>query len=140
MQFMKSLKLFCFKKKKVFINNESLDYPNFFINIKGHNLEELVYKEIFKGFDIKMWSHDLINSFEKNGVFIPDDLVRVYRILNNNVYLIKLESFEYQIFNSNDNWFIRFTTKEDTCLEDLKFLNALVINLNLISFLLNCKI
>lgn len=77
----KELETILFQKKTVFINNEQLSYPNLFINTNGHDLEDKIYYAIFPEFQLNRWKQDLIDSFDENGVFIPDDLVRVYRIL-----------------------------------------------------------
>ncbi len=100
------------EKKTVCINKLEFEHRKFFLNFNvGHCLESF-YSTIFENCGINC--NNLIEYFESEiSVFIPDDLVFLFRNLCNNIKELTEETFEETIYNSNKNWFIKFNDKNE---------------------------
>jgi len=115
-----SLKRFLVDKKTtVSVLGIELEYPNFFTCIQGHFLEELLnHGEIFGG---NVSCDKIIEEFNQTGtgMFIPDEIINIYRTICNNIIYLDDKTFEIFVKqkHNNKNWFILYNS--DDC-EELK--------------------
>jgi len=98
------------EEKKVHVNRNEIIYPNFFVSFNAHALEKL-YNNVFPNCSIQC--KEILNVINVNGMIIPDELVYVFRNLCNSIIEIKEEIFEWTVFNSSKNWFIKFTNNSN---------------------------
>jgi hypothetical protein len=109
----------------VYINlNEKIDYPKFLLHIRGHDLEEIIYKHLDELKEIPNLQNTVIDFFEKKDeafpskMFLPYDLELKLKSLTN-VYIHLTESnFEDRVFNSNMNWFVKLIHLNDFAKDD----------------------
>lgn len=105
--------------RDVYINNSVIKHRNLFINVNEKHLLEKLYNIKFKNFKIN--PSNLIESFQSNDIFIPDDLVYLFRNLCNNIVELDQNTFDQTIYNANQNWFIKFTNTDEKNIDE-KFL------------------
>ena len=94
-------------ERLVCFNGNAIKYPNLFVNFDAHDLETL-YNTVFPNCSIQCKE---ILAKMNNTKIVPDELVHVFRNLCNSITEISEESFEWTVFNSNKDWFIKITDK-----------------------------
>ncbi len=96
-------------ERLVYFNGNAIKYPNLFINFDAHDLETL-YNNVFPNCSIQC--KEILDKMN-TGIIVTDELVQVFRNLCNNITEITQESFEWTVFNSNKDWFIKITDKRN---------------------------
>jgi len=89
------------------------------INVNMEHILEKLYEKKFPECGINC--SNLIKSFESNDIFIPDDLVYLFRNLCNNIVELDQNTFDQTVYNANQNWFIKFTNTDEKNIDE-KFL------------------
>jgi len=105
--------------RDVYINNSVIKHRNMFINVNMNHILDTLYNIKFQNCGINC--SNLIKSFESNDIFIPDDLVYLFRNLCNNIVELDQNTFDQTVYNANQNWFIKFTNTDEKNIDE-KFL------------------
>ena len=98
-------------------NENTIEYPKIFIQLRGHDLDEIIYKKVF-GQSIAKKIIDYFLSSKANEIFIPFELQKKFENLSKLLIELDENNFEQIIFNSNICWFVKFIGKSD-----IEFLN-----------------
>ena len=96
-----------FIKKNVFLNKNILLYSNLFINLHGHTLDLFLYPMLFNG--LKIDQNDLIDSFFKTGMIIPDELVDIFKLINYDLIQLNEKNFYDYVLKSKEHYFVKIT-------------------------------
>ena len=111
-QLFKMLKQVLFKEtEQVYISNfRKLKYSKCFLQLRGHDLEEIIYKKIFNITNLtdKMIEHFKEEADKRNKIFIPFDLRMKLESLTKVYVQLDESNFEDRVFNTNMNWFVKF--------------------------------
>ena len=86
------------EERKVYVNGFCLKYPNLFISFDDHNFESLLNK-VFTNCNIKC--DKIIEKLGTKGLFIPDDMVSMFRTLCTNVHELNEETFKFFVTDEN---------------------------------------
>ena len=105
-----------FVKKNVYLNKNILLYSNLFLNLHGHTFESLVYPKLLNGYKIDQ--KNLIDSFYKNGMIIPDELVDVFKLLNFNLIQLNEQNFHEYVLKSKEHYFIKISDLHENTIFD----------------------
>ncbi len=96
-----------FVKKNVYLNKNILLYSNLFLNLHGHTLESFLYPKLLNGYKIDQ--KNLIDSFLKNAMIIPDELVDIFKLLNYNLIQLNEQNFHEHVLKSKEHYFIKIS-------------------------------
>ena len=109
---------------KVYLDNQHyVEYPKIFMYLRGHDLEEIIYKEIVGRKILK----EVITHFTKPEsieLFIPFELQKKFENLTKVFIEINENNFEKIVFNSCFHWFVKFVDTSQADLQDSIFSNA----------------
>ena len=98
-------------------NENTIEYPKIFIQLRGHDLEEIIYKKVF-GEEIVNPITDYFLKPKAIEIFIPFELQEKFENLSKLFIKLNENNFEQMVFNSNICWFVKFIGKSD-----IEFLN-----------------
>ena len=124
-------KLFSEKTLVYLKNVEKIEYPKIFLYLRGHDLEDIIYRQ----FDDLMkeknkvstnLTNRIIEFFEKDPceMFIPFDLKNKLESLTKVYIQLDECNFEERLFHSDLDWFIKFIGIQDSEKEDSIFTKA----------------
>ena len=113
-------------KSKVWLDYEhSVKYPNIFVELKGHDLEDLIYDSILeKNEGEEKIGKKIIDHFRASNstdIFIPFELQKKFENLSRIYIELTDQNFEKRVFNSSVHWFVKFLKISGTELHDSKF-------------------
>ena len=91
-------------------NKEDIDYPKIFIQLRGHDLEEIIYRTVFREL-IHKQILIYFSSSKASEIFIPFELKRNFENLSKLFIELNENNFEQMVFNSNICWFVKFIGK-----------------------------
>ena len=100
-----------------------VEYPNIFVQLRGHDLEEQIYGSIIG----EKIANKIIDHFKiqrSSEVFIPFELQKKFENLTKIFIELFDENFEKNVFNTNFNWFVKFLNTSGNEISDLKFSKA----------------
>jgi hypothetical protein len=113
-------------KSKVWLDYEHyVEYPKIFIELNGHDLEDLIYDSILeKNEGEEKIGKKIIDYFREptsRDIFIPFELQKKFENLAKIYIELTDQNFEKRVFNSSVHWFVKFLKISGTELHDSKF-------------------
>ncbi len=116
-------------KSKVWLDYEHcVKYPKIFVQLNGHDLEDLIYDTILekKEREEKI-GRKIIDHFRASNstdIFIPFELQKKFENLSRIYIELTDQNFEKRVFNSSVHWFVKFLNIFETELYDSNFSEA----------------
>jgi hypothetical protein len=113
-------------KSRVWLDYEHyVEYPNIFVELKGHDLEDLIYDSILeKKKEKKKIGEKIIDHFralKSTDIFVPFELQKKFENLARIYIELTDQNLEKRVFNSSVHWFAKFLKISGTELHDSKF-------------------
>jgi len=104
----KFLKNLCQEETAVRVLGIELKYPKIFTHLRGHDLELLLKRN--EMFTETISCVNIIDKFQQTGmgIFIPDEIINIYRTVCHNIIHLSDEKFDILVKKKykNMNWFI----------------------------------